>query len=184
MNNKKAQREAIKQKQKGLSERYILDSNRKICKNILALKEFKNASIIFCFVGRADEIDTVPIFNQAWKDGKEVVVPKCIRKGVMEAYKIDSFQDLEPGKFGILEPKAACTLVKPETIDFAIIPCMSCNLKGERLGYGGGYYDRYLENADFPTAVICRDALLLKEVATELHDLAMDIVVTESGIFR
>ena len=72
-------------------------------------------------------------------------VPKCISKGIMEVYKIRSFDDLEPGKYGILEPKEGCEKISPKAIHLALIPCLSCSMKGERLGYGGGYYDRYLQ---------------------------------------
>ena len=91
-------------------------------------------------------------------------VPKCISKGIMEVYKIRSFDDLEPGKYGILEPKEGCEKISPKAIHLALIPCLSCSMKGERLGYGGGYYDRYLQQITGTQAVLCRTALMCDEL--------------------
>ncbi|MBM6828870.1 5-formyltetrahydrofolate cyclo-ligase [Anaerotignum lactatifermentans] len=179
---KKAQRKWVKEKQKMMALRSWEAEDRKICEGLLSLAAYRRAKTIFCFVSMPEEIDTDFFLQQAWKDGKRVVVPRCGQKGVMAAYEVSSLRDLEAGQYGIREPKAYCALVAPEEIDFGVIPCLSCDRKGFRLGHGGGYYDRYLEGTNFPTAVICREELLLEETAIEPFDTQMDWVITEKEI--
>ena len=134
--------------------------------------------------GTEDEINTRPVLEDLLKRGKQVGVPKCISKGIMEVYKIRSFDDLEPGKYGILEPKEGCEKISPKAIHLALIPCLSCSMKGERLGYGGGYYDRYLQQITGTQAVLCRTALMCDEIPMEAHDRTIDFVICEAGVLN
>jgi len=162
-----------------LSKEYILEADRKIHKKITNLKEYKEANTIFCFVNTENEINTRDIIENALKCGKRVGVPKCIGKGIMEVYEIKGYSSLNNGKYGILEPKVGCPLIKPEEIDLAIIPCVSCDREGYRLGYGGGFYDRYLANANFSTVVICREKILCDYIPRDDYDIKIDIVITD-----
>lgn len=192
--DKKQQRVIIREKRKNLQREYCRWADEKICRNILTLKEFVEADTVFCFVSTKKEIDTRLIFEEAWKMGKRVVVPRCEGKGHMEAYEIHSFSELVEGSYGILEPGRTCKAVRPDEIQFAVVPCLSCSLQGWRLGYGGGYYDRYFGRAESMNAeskgngcagkrmikaVICREQLLEEDICREEHDIRMDIVVTE-----
>lgn len=105
----------------------------------------------------------------------------------MDAYEIQNLEQLKIGSYGILEPGEECDIIlDPTEIQFAIIPCISCNRKGERLGHGGGYYDRYLEKMpeDCEKAILCRESLMCDEIPTEEHDERMDLVISENGIIR
>ena len=90
----------------------------------------------------------------------------------------------EPGKYGILEPKEGCEKISPKAIHLALIPCLSCSMKGERLGYGGGYYDRYLQQITGTQAVLCRTALMCDEIPMEAHDRTIDFVICEAGVLN
>lgn len=181
---KKIQRQWVKEKQKTMALRSWENEDRQICEKLLSLPAYQKAKTVFCFVSMPEEIDTGFFLQRAWMDGKRVVVPRCGQKGVMAAYEVSSMDDLETGQYGIREPRAYCAMVPPEEIDFGVIPCLSCDRKGFRLGHGGGYYDRYLEGMTFPTAVICREELLLEETAIESFDTQMDWVVTEKEIVK
>ena len=110
---------------------------------------------------------------------------KCMEKGIMNVYEIHSLQELHPGAYGILEPKEDPErLIQPGAIDFALIPCISCDRSGRRLGHGGGYYDRYLEKTHCVKAVLCREELLVDEIPVEEHDLRMDLVISEKGCYK
>ena len=102
----------------------------------------------------------------------------------MEAYGIVSFDDLESGRFGILEPKAYCGEILPEEIDLCIIPCLCVGSSGIRLGYGGGYYDRYLPRMrpDAVRAALCRERLLGSEPPSEPHDRPVLVTITEKQV--
>jgi 5-formyltetrahydrofolate cyclo-ligase len=162
-----------------LSKEYTLEADKKIYEKVINVKEYKEASTIFCFVNTEDEINTRNIIEDALESGKRVGVPKCIGKGIMGVYEIKGYSSLKDGKYGILEPKEGCPLIKSEEIDFAIIPCVSCNREGYRLGYGGGYYDRYLENANFATAVICRETIICDYIPHDENDIKIQIVITD-----
>lgn len=180
---KKKLRAELKQRIAALTPDYIEESNRGIVQNILSHPCYQTAKTIFCFVGTASEINTSPLIEQAFSDGKRVAIPLCIGKGIMEAREIHSLAELHSGMMGILEPAADSALVTPEEIDFAILPCVSCDRQGNRLGYGGGYYDRFLEQASFCSVLICRERLLCEEIPTEPHDIAVPVVITEAGCF-
>lgn len=108
------------------------------------MPEYQSAGTIFCFVGTGREIDTRPILRHALNSGKTVCVPLCTTPGQMELRRITALEELRPGKFHIPEPPADAPCVAVDEVDLAILPCLSCNHLGQRLGRGGGYYDRFL----------------------------------------
>lgn len=162
-----------------LSKEYTIEANKKICEKVINLKEYKEANTIFCFISTEDEINTRSIIENALESGKRVGVPKCVGKGIMSVYEIKGYSSLKDGKYSILEPKEGCRLIRSEEIDFAIIPCLSCNEEGYRLGYGGGFYDRYLEHATFATAVICREKVTCDYIPHDEHDVKIHKVITD-----
>ncbi len=182
---KKELRKLTKAKIAALTEDYKLDADPKIVANLLALPEYANAETVFCFVGDNTEINTNPFLEQVIADGKILSVPLCTGKGIMEARRINALDELKPGYYGLLEPDPEVSpLVEPETIDLAIIPCVSCSHNGERLGHGGGFYDIYFsQHTGMKTVMICRELIMSEEIPAEPHDLVFDKVVTEKGVF-
>ncbi len=168
-----------------LDESYCRESNKKIYENVIHLPEYKAANLIFCFVGTKDEIDTRDIITHALNSGKCIAVPKCIKRGIMEAYLIQSIQELKAGFQGILEPDTTfAERIEAKSIDLAIIPCLSANTKGQRIGYGGGFYDRYLEQTKAYRVVLCRQKLIYEDIPTEEHDQKMDAIISEDKVTR
>ena len=100
----------------------------------------------------------------------------------MKVYAITSLDDLEEGAYGIMEPKDYCEEIPPQNIDLAFVPCVTCNKKGDRLGYGGGFYDRYLSRTDVRRVILCREKIMVSEIPVEEHDLRMEVVVSEEGM--
>lgn len=182
--DKHTQRQEIRSRIEKLDPSYCKLADEAITDFVQNLSEYQKASCIFCYISIGKEVDTRSIIRHAWKSGKRVVVPKCTGKGVMELFEIRSYQDLTPGAYHIPEPGAHCLPVKSSEIDFAIIPCLSCDRTKKRLGHGGGYYDRYLADATFTTAALCREQLLLDHVCCEPHDIPVDMVITEAKIYR
>ncbi len=138
--------------------------------------------ILLC--GNCGEIHTKPLIQAALDQGKRVAVPKCISKGIMEARQIRSLGELYPGSYGIEEPEKAAEIIGPEEISLALVPCLTCSGDGRRLGYGGGFYDRFLRSVPGPWAVLCRGRLMEAEIPWEAHDLLMDVVIWEEGILE
>jgi 5-formyltetrahydrofolate cyclo-ligase len=102
----------------------------------------------------------------------------------MEAREIHSFAELHSAKFGLLEPADSAICVLPQAIDFALVPCLSCTVAGVRIGYGGGYYDRYLAGSRFPAAVLCRARLMSQELPQQKMDRCIPIIISEEMVWR
>ena len=181
---KQALRKAVRETVAGLETGYCIQADQAIFRAVTGLEEYRTAGTVFCFVGTKDEIDTSLIIKHALGKGKRVAVPRCVAKGAMEAFLIDSLEGLEEGHYGILEPGEDAPRVAPGDIDLAVVPCLSCSRVGKRLGYGGGYYDRYLQNVYGTKAVICREMIMREDIPMEEHDQPVDMVITEGGVFR
>lgn len=183
---KRALRQLIRMRIQALSPFYCERADRGIREQIRALKEYQEAQTVFCFVGTAGEIQTREILQGALEDGKRVCVPRCLSKGLMEAFEIRSLGQLKPGSYGIPEPGEECPVVHIEEIDLALVPCLACTREGKRLGQGGGYYDRYFggsERTFTGTAwLLCREAMILPEIPEEAHDWQGHGVISEAGV--
>ena len=141
-----------------------------------AFTEFKTAKVIFCYVSAHGEVGTHTLIEELLKE-KEVVVPLCTDKcGNMIAVKINSPNDLTEGSFGILEPKTPVEFPK-EKIDFAIVPGIAFDKEGFRLGYGKGYYDRFLSNIAPYKLGVCRKEFYVDTLVHNEYDIQMDKVM-------
>jgi len=180
MKTKTELRNEIKEKIKRLDLAYCESASELICSRVMALEEYKKAKNVFCFVGTKGEPDTRTIIKDALESGKRVGTPLCVADGIMEVYEIHGFDDLRPGVFGILEPKPGLKLMEPDEIEFAVLPCVTCDHNGNRLGHGKGYYDRYLKRADFPTCMVCLEKLTSSEIPMNRFDKKADRVITDA----
>jgi 5-formyltetrahydrofolate cyclo-ligase len=163
-----------------LQERLVSDAA--ISRQVVEFSTFRDANVIFVYVSTDDEIDTRAIIEEGLKQGKRVCVPRCEGRGIMKAYEISSFDDLQEGSYGILEPRETCPFVEPDCVELALVPCMACTPSGQRLGYGGGFYDRYLQGRTYPAAALCRNALILDELPAGEYDVPVDLVITENSV--
>lgn len=132
--------------------------------------EYKNAKSVFCYVSFKSEISTKILAEQILKDKKALLVPRTFEQGKMEAVRIYSLSDLVLSKFGIPEPKPEF-LSKNEKIDLAIVPGLAFDKSGARLGYGGGYYDRFLKNNKIFSIGLCHKELLAEKLPKEDFDV-------------
>lgn len=180
---KKNLRTQVRRLERELSPEYKKSADKSITKRIIKLEEYKTAHSVFCFVGTDREIDTTPLLEQILADGKQLLVPLCTGPGVMELRQITALSQLEKGAYGILEPKRDTPVVDGTEVDFAVVPCVSCDRAGHRLGQGGGYYDRFFENCAIPAVLVCREALVQEQIPTEEHDVVFQKVVTEAAVY-
>lgn len=165
------------------------DSDRQILARLEAWPVYQQVRSFLFYVGLDWEVHTRPLLLKALADKKRVALPLCNREGRIETRWIRSLEDLRPaaGPLRLLEPQALCPQALPEELELGILPCLSCDRAGRRLGRGGGYYDRYLADcrqtgAVFPAAVLCREILLEKNILFGPLDQRVDFVITESGI--
>lgn len=181
---KKALRATMRRLSAALSPRYCETADRAIAAHLIAMPEFQAAETVFCFVSTAREIDTFPILRNILESGKRLCVPLCMEHGIMETRLVTDLAELRPGAYGILEPAAGSPLVRIDEIDFAVLPCVTCNHGGQRLGRGGGYYDRFLSHYRGGTVLLCREKLIREEIPVEPHDYPVPWVLTERGLYE
>ena len=182
--DKKELRAKVAEAVKALPEDYCAQADAAICRHVVESPMYQKAQTIFCYVGNDREINTDALLMAAMADGKTVATPLCTGKGIMEARRIQSMDDLVAGKFNILAPKLECPVVEPEEFDLAIVPCSTGNAKGQRLGYGGGFYDRYLPRTNCTKVLLCRARLVQEDIPLEEHDTPMDYLTTEDGMVQ
>lgn len=158
--------------------------DKKIAQSFLSLDEYKQSKKLFVFVSSKIEVDTSDIIRRAFNDGKQVAVPKCTDKnGKMEFYFISSVNQLEKGSFGIMEPNTdICEQVKELNDGLCVVPGICFDMYGYRIGFGKGYYDRFLERFGGVTVGLCYSKCTERELPRGNHDRPVDILITEKYI--
>lgn len=157
--------------------------SEKIKNKILSNIFYKEAKSIFCFIGFGSEVNTIGIIEEALKDRKKVYVPR-VRNKEMKVIQIDSLDNLKPGVFGILEPEDG-EEVKVDC-DLILMPGVAFTKEGKRLGYGGGYYDKYLAqyNSNTLKIAIAYSIQVIDFIPTESYDKIVDHIVTEDFTYK
>jgi len=158
--------------------------DKKILNFLFNWNIYQEAKTIFCYVSFRSEINTLDIIKDALTRGKRVCVPKVLPEmNLMKPFLIkDPNKDLKKGFYGILEPDEKCPEVNPEEIDLIIVPGLAFTHEGYRIGYGGGFYDRFLSNSESITCSLAYDFQLYDELPVKDFDIPVDYLITESGI--
>lgn len=156
-----------------LKEKSIL-----IAERILATDLWENASEIWLFISKEGEADTSFLVKTALSEGRRVAVPR-VQGREMDFYYISGYEDLKQGSFGIPEPGPCCP--KAETANALIVmPGLAFDLERHRIGWGGGFYDRYLSvHPSHPSCAPAFDFSVFPEIPAEEHDRRPDMIVTE-----
>lgn len=152
-----------------------------IFRRLAELPEYRNAKIVFTYVSKAEEVDTFRLIREATAAGKRVAVPLClpVTRG-MDFYEISSEADLAPGYYGVLEPvPSRCRLVEDLTSGLCIVPGLTFDSQGFRLGYGKGYYDRFLAAFSGITAGLCYSGCMSWNLPHGYYDRPVDLLITE-----
>ncbi len=180
----------LKQKKTELRSKYIKlrenlsadiksELDRKIFERLTALPEYKNAESIFAFISKDIEVDTGAIINDALRSGKRVAVPLCDPgTATIEFYYINSYEDLKDGFYGLLEPNVE-VCEKAESSDLMIVPGLVFDRNGCRLGFGKGYYDRYISDYKGLSAGVCYSICIENELPLGYYDKPVNLVVTD-----
>lgn len=159
--------------------------DQRIAAAFTSLVSYRYADILLLYYPRPDEIDTRPILTAALAAGKRVALPRCRREGQMDFLFIESEKDLVPGKFAIPEPREDRPRFDPSTPGKGIlmaVPGLAFDRRGYRLGYGKGYYDRYLAGLEITTAGLIYSDFVAKSLPHGHYDLPVHFIVTEKGV--
>ena len=169
---------------KGSDPAALRASDDALFERFLTLPELARAETVLLFHGMGAEPDTARLIAPLLDLGKTVALPRCMPERAMEARTVTAAAVLVRHRYGMLEPGEDCPLLSKDKIELILVPGLAFDKNGYRLGQGGGYYDRYLENFTGHTAALCRDALLMDAVPREAHDRPVELVVTERRILR
>lgn len=183
--NKTEIRSVMKSKRNELNENEKGIKDRKIFNSLICDSSFALSRVIFIYVSFAKEVDTHHIINFALSQGKTVCVPKVINStGVMKVLKIDSLNSMCKSSYGILEPQEDAIEIPKKEIDLALVPGLAFDLDGGRIGYGGGYYDRFLSGIrkDVLKLGLAYNFQIMDKIQTEAFDVPIDGIITESGL--
>lgn len=179
---KKELRLRMQELRRSLPSRQKQQLDQGITATLLATPEYRNSRRIFLYYSMPEEVDTRAILRHALAQGKTVCIPKCLPNRQMEARQIRSEADLTEETYGIPEPGAHCPVIVPEDIDLIVVPALCCDRRMNRLGYGGGYYDRYLRRTAGMKAILCPRQRVVDAVPADGLDTACDWIVTENEV--
>ena len=151
-----------------------------IAQQLLESDLYNQAQEILCYVSTEKEIDTRAIVDSALQDGKSVYVPRCTeQRGVMRFYRISSYDELKSGKYGILEPDAndGAQWRQCDRNALCVVPALCCDRFGNRLGYGAGYYDRFLADFKGGTVCLCYSEFSDVDLPLDEYDIPCKVVI-------
>lgn len=154
-----------------------------IIQRLFSSDEYRSVPLVLTYVSAGSEVDTVVLIKRALADGKTVACPRCdIESHTMGFFRISSMEDLVAGAYGIMEPTEHAVQVQPEEMQnsVCIVPGLSFDSNGGRLGYGGGYYDRFLTGYSGISMGLCREETFsVHALPQDKFDVTVDVVITD-----
>lgn len=179
---KKELRRQVRGQLNALPPERLRESDDALFARFLSLPQVQQARTIFAFWGIAGkEPETSRLIGALAAQGKRIGLPRMLPGHQMEVRLYDPDKPLVSVSFGIFEPGEDCPLLDKGEIDLILVPAVCYDRQGYRLGFGGGYYDRWLERFDGFRVGLCRDVVLQDKVPTEPHDSRVDVLLTERG---
>ena len=154
--------------------RDILSKN--IHQNLKHISSYINSQNIACYFPIGSEVDTYAIMLDILRQNKCLLLPRIVNDNLM-FYNVPSLEKLEKGNFGIMEPKDSCK--KADKIDCVLIPTIGVSKLGIRLGYGKGYYDKFLSSTDAVKISLTYSKQIVKSIPSDSHDIKMNWIITE-----
>ena len=174
--NKQELRASIRAQKRAMTEEEIVSRSEKLAELFLASDAYRNAKTIYGYLPYNQEVRTIPMLEQALKDGKRVAVPKVIGDEMIFIF-MDDLSKVEKGYAGIPEPVANGPAADdPHAL--VLMPGLAFDPQGHRIGYGGGFYDKFLASEpEHPTLALCYDFQMLPHLQTEAFDIPVDCVL-------
>lgn len=174
--DKKVLRQQIRQKKREMSDEAIVLAGQRLAEKFYATEQYRQAKTIYGYLPYNQEVRTVPMLERALADGKKVAVPKVYGDEMKFIYMTD-LSLVENSDMGIPEPVAD----GPEGDDpqaLVLMPGLAFTEKGDRMGYGGGYYDKFLaREPEHPTVALCYAFQMVESLPTQDHDIPVDVVL-------
>ncbi|MGE5174566.1 MAG: 5-formyltetrahydrofolate cyclo-ligase [Betaproteobacteria bacterium] len=180
---KKEIRKKVLAARDGIPPEQRSSKSREIEGRLFSLSEFKSARIIMFFASFRSEVETGPMIRRALAAGKRVILPK-VKGSALELFEIKDFdKDVSPGIWGIPEPRGLLP-AKLDEIDVIVVPGAAFDERGNRLGYGAGFYDKLLSSFNKMTVAVAFDVQIVPNIPTDSHDVPVKKIVTEKRIIE
>lgn len=174
--DKKELRRQIREQKRAMTEEQITAASVRLGELFLNCPQYKNAKTVYGYLPYNQEVRTIPMLEQAMKDGKRVAVPKCYGEQMRFIY-MDDLSKVEKGYANIPEPIADSPVADDKTA-LVLMPGMAFTKDGKRMGYGGGFYDKFLAaEPEHPTVALCYDFQMVEDLPTEAYDIPVDCVL-------
>ena len=174
--DKKELRRQIREQKRAMTEEQIVSASLRLGELFLECPEYQAAKTIYGYLPYNQEVRTVPMLEQAMRDGKRVAVPKCYGEEMRFIY-MDDLSKVEKGYANIPEPIEDGPVAEDKTA-LVLMPGMAFTTDGKRMGYGGGFYDKFLANEpDHPTVALCYAFQMVEDLPTEDYDIPVDRVL-------
>ncbi len=164
-----------------LSLDFIKITSKQIQDNLRKVDFFRSAKSIGAYYSIGSEVRTQDILQEILNAGKELALPKVVKNDLVFK-KISGFSDLEQGNFSVMEPKDKCESIK--NLDVVIVPSIALTRDGFRLGYGFGYFDRFLHSKKLKTISLSYAKQIVKSFPRNDHDIKINCIVTEDEVIR
>jgi 5-formyltetrahydrofolate cyclo-ligase len=165
-----------------LTKKELRLKSEAVCNRLKQSDEYKNSTILYIYMDFKNEVITRSIIEDAHKTGKKVAIPKIIGDE-MYFYYIKSVSNLQKGYFGILEPETTMPAMDQDGI--MIVPGVAFDEKGYRIGYGKGYYDRFLQkHKRFKKIAFAFELQIVEEIPYDGYDVPMDLIITEERVIQ
>ncbi len=169
-------RKEIRKLKRAMTEEEILLRSQRLCEKFLKCDSYKKADTVYGYLPYNQEVRTWYLLSQAMKDGKKVAVPKVYGEEMRFIY-ITDFSQIETGYCGIPEPIADAPVANDKDA-LVLMPGLAFDTDGRRIGYGGGFYDRFLSaEPDHPTIALCYDFQVRNDLPVEAFDIPVDLVI-------
>ncbi len=177
-------RSRYKKLRMGLSPAAKDEMDLKILNRMMNLWQYRDSETILTYVSTAIEVDTRRLIEKSIEAGKKVAVPRCVPgTREMEFYLIHSLDELSAGTFGVLEPDPQkSALLEDFSEGLCIVPALAFDFQGYRLGYGKGYYDRFLARFGGSTVGMCYDSCMARSLPAGRYDRPVNLIVTQRKI--
>lgn len=174
--DKKELRKAIRERKRAMTEAEIVAASRRLGELFLNCEQYRCAKTIYGYLPYNQEVRTVPMLEQAIRDGKRVAVPKCYGDEMKFIY-MDDLSKVEKGYANIPEPIADAPVAEDPTA-LVLMPGLAFTTDGKRMGYGGGFYDKFLAaEPNHPTVALCYAFQMVEDLPTEEYDIPVDCVL-------
>ena len=181
--DKKDLRKLLRKKRRNIPKDIKAIHDKTISEKIINTDYFEKAEQVLVFASTDEEFDTRYIIERCRLEHKRVFYPRCLdKKGNMQFFKVDCAGDLEIGTMGLLEPKKTCKPYKPNENDIVIVPALSVDKNHYRIGYGGGYYDRFLKNFNGVSICPCYSEMYSENLPADEYDIKVSIIATEKEV--